>query len=181
MATNHTPYLEKGLISIFTGEGKGKTSAAVGTSVRAAGHGLRVCLIFFAKGKRFDHGEFKILSSLPNVTLQSFGQSGWILKNISEETRKQAELAFEAASEAVTGGQYDLVVMDEIMIALTAGLVTTEQVIRMINAKPPYVELIMTGRSAPAELVELADLVSEIKAVKHPYTRGIKARKGIDY
>ncbi|PKH44642.1 cob(I)alamin adenosyltransferase, partial [Dehalococcoides mccartyi] len=66
LATNHTPYLEKGLISIFTGEGKGKTSAAVGNSVRAAGHGLRVCLIFFAKGKRFDHGEFKILSSLPN-------------------------------------------------------------------------------------------------------------------
>ncbi len=176
------PQLERGLVSIFTGRGKGKTTAAIGTAVRAAGHGLKVHVIFFLKGSTYEHGEFKSLSKMPNVTIASFGKKGWIReKDTSTEHRQQAQLALEESQKAVTSGEYDLVILDEINVALSFGLIELEQVIKLIEDKPRHVELILTGSEADPRLVMMADLVSEILAIKHPFTEGIKARKGIDY
>lgn len=176
------PLLEKGLVSIFTGQGKGKTTAAIGTAVRAAGHGLKVHIIFFLKGSTYEHGEFKALSKMPDITITSFGKKGWIReKDTTAEHRQQAQLAFEEASKAVSGGEYDLVILDEINVALSFGLIKLEQVIKLIEDKPKHVELILTGSDADPRLVMMADLVSEILAIKHLFTEGIKARKGIDY
>ena len=174
--------LEQGLVSIFTGDGKGKTTAAIGTVVRAAGHGLRAFVAFFMKGKDYVHGENNILSKLPNVTLASFGQNGWVDRdNIKPIHKEQARLALATAREAMLSGTYDLVVLDEINIAIDYGLIELDEVIKLINDKPQNVELILTGRNTDTRLVQMADLVTEMLMIKHPYARGIKARRGIDY
>lgn len=174
--------LDQGLISIFTGDGKGKTTAAIGAVVRAAGHGLRAFIIYFMKGKDYIHGENIILSKLPNVSLASFGHEGWVDKeNIKPEHKEQAGLALAAARKAVNSGEYDIIVLDEINIAINYGLIELDEVIRLLNDKPKHVELILTGRYADPKLVQMADLVTEMQMIKHPYTQGIKARKGIDY
>jgi len=174
--------LTRGLVQIFTGEGRGKTSAALGTIVRAVGHGLRVYIVFLMKGKDYTHGEFNTLTRLPNVTMTSFGQRGWIKKGeVKPEHKEQARLALASAREAMLSSNYDLVVLDEINVAVADKLVEPEEVARLINDKPRNVELILTGRYADPKLIEMADLVSEILMIKHPYTEGITARKGIDY
>ncbi len=171
-----------GLVSIFTGDGKGKTTAAIGTAVRAAGHGLRVFIVFFMKGRGYVHGEFAVLAKLPNVTIASFGQRGWADKDeVKPEHREQAGLALASAREAIQGGSYDLVVLDEVNVAITSKLIELDEVLRLINDKPRNVELILTGRNADPRLVQRADLVTEMQMIKHPYAKGIKARKGIDY
>ena len=172
----------RGLVSIFTGDGKGKTTAAIGTAVRAAGHGLRVFIVFFAKGDQFFNGEAKVLSRLPNVTIASYKHNGWIDKeNVSPEDRELARAALSSAREAMLSGNYDLIVLDEINIAINYNLVSLDEMVKFINDKPANVELILTGRYAEPELVQMADLVTEMLMVKHPYTSGVKARKGIDY
>jgi len=174
--------LDQGLINIFTGDGKGKTTAAIGTVVRAAGHGLRTFIIYFMKGKEYIYGENSVLSQLPNVNLASFGQEGWVDKeDVKPEHRKQAKLALSAAKEAIINGDYDIIVLDEINIAINYGLIELDEVIKILNDKPKNVELILTGRYADPKLVEMADLVTEMLAIKHPYAQGIKARRGMDY
>ncbi len=174
--------LDQGLVSIFTGDGKGKTTAAIGAVVRAAGHGLRTFVIYFLKGKDYIHGENTILSRLPNVSLASFGQEGWVdRENIKPEHREQAGLALATAREAINSGDYDIIVLDEINIAINYGLIELDEVIKLVNDKPKQVELILTGRYANPKLVQMADLVTEMQMIKHPYTQGIKARRGIDY
>lgn len=174
--------LGQGLVSIFTGDGKGKTTAAIGTVVRAAGHGLRSFVVFFMKGENFVHGEINILSKMTNVTLASFGQNGWVDKsNVKPEHKKKARLALAAAREAMLSGNYDLVVLDEINIAIDYDLIELDEVIKLVRDKPQNMELILTGRNIDTELVKMADLVTEMLMIKHPYARGIKARQGIDY
>ncbi len=174
--------LDQGLVSIFTGDGKGKTTAAIGTVVRAAGHGLRTFIVFFMKGENFVHGEINILSKMPNVTLARFGQNGWVDNdNVKPEHKEQAMLALAAAREAMLSGNYDLVVLDEINIAIDYELIELDEVIKLVNDKPQNVELILTGRNIDTKLVKMADLVTEMLMIKHPYARGIKARRGIDY
>jgi cob(I)alamin adenosyltransferase len=174
--------LGQGLVSIFTGDGKGKTTAAIGTVVRAAGHGLKTFIVFFMKGESFVHGEVNVLSQMPDVTLASFGQNSWVDRdNVKPEDKEQARLAFAAAREAMLSGKYDLVVLDEINIAIDYGLIELDEVIKLVNDKPKNVELILTGRNIDAKLVKMADLVTEMLMIKHPYTRGIRARRGIDY
>lgn len=181
-AKEHIPQLKKGLVSILTGAGKGKTTSAIGTVIRAVGHGLSAYVVFFAKGEKFEHGEFNVLAGLPNVTMANFGQRGWIVKGqTTPEQREQAHQAIEAARQAMLSGQYDLVVLDEINIAISSKLIEVDEIIRLIEEKPSHVELILTGRDADPRLVKMADLVSEILMIKHPFTEGIKARKGIDY
>jgi cob(I)alamin adenosyltransferase len=172
----------KGLVQVFTGDGKGKTTAALGTVLRAVGHNLRVFIAFFIKG-RYDAGEYSVLAKLPNVKCASFGLRQFIDINreINPEEKKQAEAALEAAREAVTGGRYDLVVLDEINMALDFKLIKLDDVISLINDRPPHVELILTGRHANPGLIEMADLVTEMVKVKHPFDKGIKARQGIEY
>ena len=174
--------LSTGLVSIFTGDGKGKTTAAIGTIVRAAGHGLQTFIVFFLKGRGYIHGEINSLAKIPNVTLATFGQNGWVDKdNLKPEQREQARLALTAAREAINSGNYDLVVLDEINIVINYGLVELSKVIRLIIDKPQNVELILTGRYADPKLVQMADLVTEMLMIKHPFAQGIEARRGIDY
>ena len=171
----------QGLVQINTGNGKGKTTAAMGTVLRAAGHGLRVYVIFFMKG-RYEHGEYRTLAQLPNVEVAGYGlrKLAAAAKQDPEE-KKEAEAALDKAREVVTSGTYDLVVLDEINIALSYELIDVDSVIDLIKAKPSRVEIILTGRYADDRLLELADQVTEMVKVKHPFDSGIKARQGIDY
>ncbi len=172
---------EKGLICIFTGDGKGKTSAALGVVLRAVGHGLRVYIAFFMKGK-YPYGEYDTLSRLPNVTTASFGSLEFVYPDrVKPEDKEQASLALAAAREAMLSGNYDLVVLDEVNVAVAFKLVELDEVIRLINDKPHDVDLILTGRGADPRLIQMADLVSEMVKIKHPYDVGLRARKGIDY
>ena len=171
----------KGLVQIFTGDGKGKTSAAMGIVLRALGHGLRVYIAYFMKGN-YPLGERNILSKLPNVEFAGFGSQEFIdPANVKPEETEQAKQGLAVAREAMLGGNYDLIVLDEINIAVAWKLVELDEVVRFIRDKPPNVELILTGRHADTKLVDLADLVTECLKIKHPYDKGIMARPGIDY
>ncbi|MEE9366609.1 MAG: cob(I)yrinic acid a,c-diamide adenosyltransferase [Dehalococcoidales bacterium] len=171
----------KGLVQVFTGNGKGKTSAALGAILRATGHGLKVFIVFFMKGK-YPYGEFSSLPKLPNVEVASFGLRCLIDRNnINPEEIKQAELALQTAREAMLSGKYDMVVLDEVNVAVYFKLIPLDDVIKLIDEKPPEVELILTGRYAEGAVIERADLVTEMVKVKHPYDKGVKARKGIEY
>ncbi len=171
----------RGLVQIFTGDGKGKTTAALGTVVRALGHGLKAYIVFFMKGE-YPYGENNILSKLPNVEMARFGSLEFIDRdNIKPEDREQARKALAAGREAVFGGNYDLVVLDEVNLAVAWELVELDELVKLIKDKPKNVELILTGRKADPKLVQLADLVTECLKIKHPYDEGIKARKGIEY
>jgi len=171
----------KGLVQIFTGEGKGKTTAALGVVIRALGHGLRVYIVYFMKGS-YPYGEHNILSKLPNVTMDSFGGLEFIdPTNVKPEEKEQARQALTAAREAVLSGNYDLVVLDEVNLAVAWKLVELDEVVKLISGRPQNVELILTGRQADTALVQMADLVTEMLKIKHPYDKGIMARKGVEY
>jgi len=169
------------LVQIFTGDGKGKTTAAIGAVIRALGHGLRVYVAFFMKGD-YPYGERSILSQLPNVTIASFGSRGFIdPANIKPEEKEQAKRALAAAREAMLSGSYDLVVLDEVNLAAAWNLVELDEVLKLIEDKPLGVELILTGRRADSKLVKAADLVTEMLKIKHPYDEGVAAREGVEY
>jgi cob(I)alamin adenosyltransferase len=175
------PKLEKGLVQVYTGNGKGKTSAAFGLALRATGRGLRVYVIQFIKGG-FDYGELHVLDKLPNITLKTFGRGKFITaKPPEKEDIKLAEEALKLATEITGAGEYDIVILDEINVAIDLKLIKLQEVIEMIKKKPDNVEIILTGRNAPEEIIDLADLVTELKDIKHPFHKGFKARKGIEY
>jgi cob(I)alamin adenosyltransferase len=171
----------KGLVEIFTGSGKGKTSAALGVVLRALGHGLRVHIVFFMKGG-YPYGERNTLDQLPNVSFRSFGHEHFVdPHNVKEEEKEQAREALQAARDAIASGGFDLVVLDEVNIAVAWSLLEVEDVLKLIDEKPQNVELILTGRHADQRLIERADLVTEMVEIKHPFEKGIKARRGFDY
>jgi len=185
--------LSRGLVQVYTGTGKGKTTAALGLAMRAAGHGLRVCFVQFLKGG-WDSGERQGAQRLsPEIEIHAFGAAEWGDRSQadedtpwwklppSEDDRQQAQEGMLFARRAVTGEDYDIVVLDEVLGALKFGLVSLEELLALICARPSKVELILTGRDAPDEVLKAADLVTEMNAVKHPYDRGIEARKGIEY
>jgi cob(I)alamin adenosyltransferase len=174
------PFTE-GLVQIFTGDGKGKTTAALGAVIRALGHGLRAYIVYFMKGN-YRYGEGNILSKLANVTMASFGSLEFVdPANINPEEKEQARQALAAAREAMLSGSYDLVVLDEVNLAVAWKLVELDEVTRLISDKPQNVELILTGRQADTRLVQQADLVTEMLNIKHPYDKGLTARQGIEY
>jgi cob(I)alamin adenosyltransferase len=171
----------QGLVQVFTGDGKGKTTAALGAVIRALGQGLRVYIAFFMKGD-YPYGELRILAQLPNVDLASFGSLDFVdLANIRPQDREQARQALAAARKAIFSDKYEVAVLDEINVALAFGLIPLDEVMALIREKPPKVELILTGRKAPPELVRVADLVTECLKIKHPYDKGIGSRQGIEY
>ena len=173
--------LRRGLVQVFTGDGKGKTSAAIGAVIRALGHGLKAYVAFFMKGD-YPYGERNILSQLPNVTIQGFGTREFVdPANIKPEEREQAKRGLAAAREAMLSGRYDLVVLDELNLAVAWNLVELDEVLRLIDEKPEGVELILTGRQADNKLVKSADLVTEMLKIKHPYDEGTVAREGVEY
>lgn len=175
----HKP-LSKGLVEVFTGDGRGKTSAALGTVIRALGHGLRVYIVFFMKGS-FPYGEQKILAQFPNVTFATFGHKHFVdPTNVKEEEKAEAKKALEVARQAMLSGNYDIIVLDEVNVATAWKLIELDEVIELIKEKPKKVELILTGRYADPKLQELADLVTNMVKIKHPYDKGVLSRKGID-
>ncbi|MFA5374400.1 MAG: cob(I)yrinic acid a,c-diamide adenosyltransferase [Dehalococcoidia bacterium] len=170
-----------GLIQVYTGNGKGKTTAALGLAIRALGHGAKVHIIFFMKGN-FPYGEREILSKLPDLSFQVFGHEHLIdPNNVKDEEKQQAHEALEASKLAIQSSKYDLIILDEINVASAWKLISVEDVINSISNKPPKVELVLTGRYADQRIIEKADLVTSMDEIKHPYRRGIEARKGIEY
>ena len=172
---------DKGLVEVFTGNGKGKTSAALGIALRALGHNLRVHLIYFLKGD-FRYGERVSLSRLPNADVTIFGHEHFIdPEDIKPEEKEQARRGLEKAREVIHSGNYDVVILDEINIAVAWKLLDIDDVLELIRNKPEKVELILTGRYADPKLIEAADLATDMTNIKHPYEKGILSRKGIDY
>ncbi|MCD6445200.1 cob(I)yrinic acid a,c-diamide adenosyltransferase [Candidatus Bathyarchaeota archaeon] len=175
------PKLSKGLVQVYTGNGKGKTSAAFGLALRAIGRGLKVYVIQFIKGG-FDYGELYIVDKLPNLKLKAFGRGKFITETkLPEEDVKLAEEALTLAEKVVKSGKYDVVILDEVNVALNLGLISLKKVLELIKIKPHHVELVLTGRYAPDEIINVADLVTEMREVKHPFSKGVQARKGIEY
>ncbi len=173
--------LEKGLVQVYTGNGKGKTSAAFGAAMRAVGRGLKVYIVQFIKGG-FDYGELYSIKSLSDLKLTAFGRGRFITEpQPPKEDVQLAREGFELARKVVSSGEYDMVVLDEINVALHLKMISVGDVIQLVKNKPEHVELILTGRNAPAEIVEVADLVTEMKEIKHPYADGVPPRKGIEY
>lgn len=173
--------LEKGLVQVYTGNGKGKTTASFGLALRAIGRGLKVYIIQFIKGG-FDYGELYIADKLPGLTLKAYGRGKFISEKKPDKI--DIDLAREALKEAqdvVKRGEVDVVILDEINVALTLKLVEIEKVLKLIKEKPDQMEIVLTGRNAPVEIVQAADLVTEMIEIKHPYNAGLKARKGIEY
>lgn len=174
--------LSKGLVHIYTGEGKGKTTAALGQGFRTAGGGYRVLLAQFLKGQ--DTGELHSIAQLPNFDLLRFGKPKKFYFQMNEEEKAQVKEAIEeglkAIEEAMAQEAYNLIILDEILGTIKNGIVTEEQVLALIDQKPAHMELILTGRDAPQALVERANYVTEMKMIKHPYQEGIHARKGIE-
>jgi cob(I)alamin adenosyltransferase len=172
--------ITKGMVQVFTGDGRGKTSAAMGTVMRAAGYGLKVFVVFFMKGTH-EAGEYSSLEKL-GVDFKVMGRPGFLgPDNVQKEDIQLAGQALETVSQAMTSGKYDLIVMDEINTAAAWKLVSTSEVLKLIDTKPQAVELIMTGRYAPDSFIGRADYVTELVNVKHPYDKGAPAREGIDY
>lgn len=170
-----------GLIQVYTGDGKGKTTAALGLALRAAGSEMRTYIGQFLKGRRY--GEMESVKRLtPYVTLEQYGLNDWVhVEGTTPEQRAAAQEGLERLRQALTGGEYDIVIADEINVAVFFGLLTEEEVLSLIEAKPPQVELVLTGRRATEAIIERADLVTEMREVRHPYQHGIVARRGIEF
>ena len=172
---------DQGLIQVYTGSGKGKTTAALGQAMRAAGQGLQVYIIQFMKGWPY-YGELDTVGHHPNITLKQFGRPDYVDKEKPEPIDiRMAEEALQHAREVVTGGEYSLVILDEINVALEWNLITLDSVLDLLDQKPESVELILTGRYAHPEIIARADLVTEMHEIKHPYQKGVISRRGIEY
>lgn len=173
--------LGQGLVQVYTGDGKGKTTAALGLALRAAGRGLRVHIVQFMKGW-LDSGEQRAVEWLPTVTLARFGHRGFVNpKHPRPEDLEQARLALEEGRRAMRSGEVDILILDEAITALSFGLLSLEDILKLLDERPPHVELVLTGRGAPAELCRRADLVTEMCARKHPFAQGVQAREGVEF
>jgi cob(I)alamin adenosyltransferase len=172
---------KKGLVMVITGNGKGKTTSAFGQALRAIGQGYQVCMIQFMKGRKYGEiiaGE----KYLPNITFYQFGLDSFVMReNSAQVDIDLARQGFAKAKEVIQSGKYDMVILDEINVAVDFGLIPEEEVMALIKTKPPELDLILTGRYASDQLIEIADLVSEVTEIKHHYNAGIKDRAGIEY
>ena len=172
--------LKRGYIHIYTGNGKGKTTAALGLGLRATGAGLKVYMIQFMKGRRYS--EIDAVEQLQNFTIVQFGRDEFVSKENPEQIDVDlAQKGLKHAEEIIKKGEYDLVILDEINVAIDFNLVALKDVLKLVEEKPEKVELVLTGRYAPQELMKNADLVTEMLEIKHPFQKGVLARKGIDY
>lgn len=171
--------MNKGLIQIYTGNGKGKTTAALGLAMRAKGAGLKVLLAQFLKGR--DTGELESLRKLGIPVIRSDVRKFIPYMNPDELEKCKTEQGRCFEDVRREAGSYDLVVLDEIFGAISTGMVDKSEAAQFVRSKPEQTEIVLTGRNAPAEFIELADYVSEIQSVKHPYDKGIGARRGIEF
>jgi len=173
---------EKGLIQIYTGDGKGKTTASIGQAIRARGHKFKVCFVYFFKNLRdFPYGEVQIMKEVGIEIINFVPQHPHFYKNTAPEgTREKCLQALEAIEE-IFEKNYDMVILDEILIALRDRFLKGEEILQLLEKKPQSLEIILTGRGATRKIIEKADLVTEMKKIKHPFHRGVKERKGIEY
>lgn len=171
--------LTKGYIQIYTGSSKGKTTAALGLAFRAMGHGMRTYIGQFMKGQFSGELESARLTK-GMITIEQYGRESFLGSTPGEKDMELAHEGLQKALKAMLSGKYDIVVLDELVTALHFKLVTLEEVFDVISRKPQNVELVLTGINAPAELIEKADLVTEMQCVKHYYQKGITARDGIE-
>ncbi len=167
-----------GLIIVHTGDGKGKTTAALGLAMRAFGAGLKVLILQFIKGVKRS-GELQALEIL-GVEVKQLGL-GFITKENFAEQKKSARAALELAKKKISSGAWDLIILDEINYAVKFGLLDAEEILELIKIRPPQMHLVFTGRDAPPELIDKADLVTEMKLIKHPFKKGIVAQSGIEF
>jgi len=178
------PKERRGLIVVITGNGKGKTTAALGMALRACGHGMRVCIIQFMKGDIYA-GEWDGIKKLDcDIELHATGKGFCGIQGNPypyAEHRDNADDAIELAREKIASGAFDLLILDEINNALKLKLVSLDQVLEILRAKPPLMHLVLTGRDAHTDVIELADTVSEVNEIKHAFRQGIDPQPGIDY
>jgi len=173
--------LAEGMVQIYTGDGKGKTTAALGLALRAIGHGLKVYMIQFMKGNP-EYGELRAIGSLPNFVITQYGRPDFVNRESpAEEDFRLAREGLAHAREIIASGEYDLVILDEINVALDFKLVELGEVLALIENRPRETELVLTGRYAPQRLIEAADLVTEMREVKHYFHPGRNARDGIEH
>lgn len=175
---------EKGQVYLYTGNGKGKTTAALGTAMRALGWGWKVRMIQFIKtGSTF--GEYKTVKEFGDrMTLESIGQGFYKIlndKKPEEVHKKTAQIAWQKTKKEIEKGEADLVVIDELNNAIEYGFINVDEVIKTLQERPRHVSVVITGRGAHPKIVEIADLVTEMKEIKHPYQKGLTAKKGLDY
>ena len=171
--------LKKGYVQVYTGDGKGKTTAAFGLALRATGYDLQVFIAQFIKGRRYS--EIKSLEKLKdNITVKQYGRGFFIRKKPCDEDIKAAKAGLAEIKELLASGKYDLVILDEINIAVYFKLLSVEDILDLIDLKPDDVELVLTGRKVDPKVIEKADLVTEMREVKHYYRKGVTGRKGIE-
>ena len=170
---------QKGFIQVYTGNGKGKTTAALGLALRATGRNMKVLIVQFMK--KWDYGELHSVKLIPNITLKTFGTKDFIYKGKTKKIDYQeAEKAWIFGIKGIQSGNYDIVIFDELNMALYYELLNLEKVIELIKNKPEHIEIIITGRYAHKKIIEIADLVTEMKEIKHYFNKGIQARIGIE-
>lgn len=173
----------KGCVHIYCGDGKGKTSAAVGLAVRAAGRGKRVLIVRFLKTD--NSGEVEVLRTIPGITVTPCDRTfGFVFRMNEQQKREAAEYfqkRFETAVREAVDGKFDMLILDEIMASCNYGMVSEDDVAEFLKTRPETMEVVLTGRDPSERLISLSDYVSEIKMIKHPYTQGIEAREGIEY
>jgi cob(I)alamin adenosyltransferase len=176
--------VEKGLTIVYTGKGKGKTTAALGIALRATGYKKKICMIQFIKGS-WHYGEMDSSKRLePEFEMVAIGKGFvGIIDDKSPKTdhQKIAKEAIRISNEKIQSGRYDIVILDEINYAVNLNLISLEDVLDLIKSKPQNVDLVLTGNYAKNEVIEAADLVTEMREIKHPFQQGIKAKKGIDF
>jgi cob(I)alamin adenosyltransferase len=171
----------KGLVQVYTGNGKGKTTAALGLALRAVGQGRKVYMIQFMKGWPLSR-ELETSKCIPNLTLRQFGRPNFVSKKSPHPIDIcLAQEALAHAHEIVMAGRHDLVILDEVNVALDFRMIPLAEVLDLLEKRPPHVEMVLTGRDAPAELIARADLVTEMLQIKHPFTEGVEARQGIEF
>lgn len=170
---------DKGYIQVYTGNGKGKTTASLGLALRACCAGERVYMLQFLKGQ--DYAELKAPDYLPNFTIRQFGLPHFVFGNPTEDDKAMAREGLQQAEEVIHSGDYDLVILDELNNAVMMDLIDVQDVLDLMDKKPEQVELVITGRYAREEIIEKADLVTEMREIKHYFQEGVPARKGVEY
>ena len=170
--------MEQGLVIVHTGEGKGKTTAALGLALRAFGAGLKVLILQFIKGGQ-TYGELDALKLLP-IEIRQCGRGFTSKGDISEHKAAAAE-TLKIAQDEIISDKWDLIILDEINYAVKFNLITEDEMLNLLKIRPPKLHLVFTGRDATEKLIDAADLVTEMKLIKHPYQRGIKAQRGIEF
>jgi cob(I)alamin adenosyltransferase len=178
--------LEKGLVQIYTGDGKGKTTAALGLALRAAGQGNKVLIYQFLKPSSLDIGERKALSSFPSIKIETLNIEWDMAKSLNDpkaisKAKSAIHDALKMLAALAAQRQYDILILDEIIYCLSKGLAAIEDIKKLIEKRDRHIELVLTGRGATKELLDLADLVTEMKKIKHPFEKGTDARRGIEF